>query len=166
MNLRSAVYAATLLTPGLAAAQMPLPSFEPAQPLSGLYIGAGVGLNWLQNEHLIGTQGTAVNGAISSNLGMVGVASVGYAMPYYGFRMELEGDLRNNPVNSAHDLGFPAIAGGRERKYGPMVNVLYDFGHLLPVPYFAPYVGIGVGWQWARLSGFHVNGAPTGFPGL
>ena len=99
MNLRSAVYAATLLTPGLAAAQMPLPSFEPAQPLSGLYIGAGVGLNWLQNEHLIGTQGTAVNGAISSNLGMAGVASVGYAMPYYGFRMELEGDLRNNPVN-------------------------------------------------------------------
>jgi outer membrane protein OmpA-like peptidoglycan-associated protein len=45
-----------------------------------------------------------------------------------------------------------------------MVNVLYDFGNLLPVPYFAPYVGVGVGWQWARLSGFHVNGAPTGFP--
>ena len=164
MNLRSVIYAAMLLTPGVAAAQMPLPSFEPAQPLNGLYIGAGVGLNWLQNEHLIGTQGTALNGAISSNLGMVGVASVGYAVPYYGLRVELEGDLRNNPVNSAHDLGFPAIAGGRERKYGPMVNVLYDFGNFLPVPYFAPYVGVGVGWQWARLSGFHVNGAPTGFP--
>src|SRR6476646_5544206 len=112
MQLRSVIDAAMLLTPGVAAAQMPLPSFEPAPPLNGLYIGAGVGLNWLQNEHLIGTQGTALNGAISSHLGMVGVASVGYAVPYIGLRVELEGDLRNNPVNSAHDLGFPAIPGG------------------------------------------------------
>ena len=43
MQLRSVIYAAMLLTPGVAAAQMPLPSFEPAQPLNGLYIGAGVG---------------------------------------------------------------------------------------------------------------------------
>ena len=163
MNLRSAAYAVTLLTPGLAAAQMPLPSMQPAPPLNGLYIGAGVGVNWLQNEHLINTAGTAINGSISSHVGMAGVASIGYALPN-GLRFELEGDLRNNPINAAHDLGFPAVAGGRERKYGPMVNVLYDFSNLLPVPYFAPYVGVGVGYQWARMSGLHVNGAPTGFP--
>jgi outer membrane protein OmpA-like peptidoglycan-associated protein len=163
MQLRSVVCAAMLVTPGLAAAQMPLPSMQPAPPLSGLYIGAGVGVNWLQNEHLINTQGTAVNGSISSHVGMVGVASIGYALPN-GLRFELEGDLRNNPINAAHDLGFPAIAGGRERKFGPMFNVLYDFSNLLPVPYFSPYLGVGVGYQWARMSGLHVNGAPTGFP--
>ena len=45
-----------------------------------------------------------------------------------------------------------------------MFNVLYDFSNLLPVPYFSPYQGVGVGYQWARLSGFHLEGTPTGFP--
>ena len=163
MDLRYVVTAVPLFAPGLAAAQMPLPSAEPAPPLDGLYIGAGVGVNWLQNEHLIGTAGTALNGSISSNVGMAGVASVGYALPN-GLRFELEGDLRNNPIHGAHDLPFAATAGGRERKYGPMVNVLYDFSNLLRVPYFSPYLGVGVGYQWARMSGLHVNGTPTGFP--
>lgn len=81
MQLRSVVCAGVLLVPGIAAAQMPQPSFEQAPPLSGLYIGAGVGVNWLQNEHLINTAGTAVNGGIGSRLGMAGVASIGYALP-------------------------------------------------------------------------------------
>jgi OOP family OmpA-OmpF porin len=165
MNLRGIVYAAVLFTPGIAAAQMPLPSMQPAPPLDGLYIGAGVGANWLQNEHLIGPAGTALNGSISSNVGMVGVGSIGYALPD-GLRLELEGDLRNNPISGAHNLGIAAIAGGRERKFGPMFNVLYDFSNLFPVPYFAPYLGVGVGYQWARMSGLHVNGAATGFPAI
>jgi outer membrane protein OmpA-like peptidoglycan-associated protein len=54
-------------------------------------------------------------------------------------------------------------------KYGPMVNVLYDFSNLLAqttgltVPYFSPYIGVGAGYQWAHLSGFSASG-PTGFP--
>ena len=163
MQLRSVVCAVILLAPGIAAAQMPLPSFEQAPPLSGLYIGAGAGVNWLQNEHLVNTAGTAVNGSIGSRLGMAGVASVGYALPN-GLRFELEGDVRNNSISSTHDLGFPATAGGRERKFGPMFNVLYDFSNLLPVPYFSTYLGVGVGYQWARMSGLHLNGIPTGFP--
>jgi OOP family OmpA-OmpF porin len=163
MKLQGLIGAVLLLAPGLAAAQMPLPSAEPAPPLEGLYIGAGLGVNWLQNEHLIGTSGTAINGSISSHVGMVGVASIGYALRN-GLRFELEGDLRNNPIHGAHDLGFPATAGGRERKFGPMVNILYDFSNLLPVPYFSPYVGVGVGYQWARMSGLHLNGTPTSFP--
>ena len=65
--------------------------------------------------------------------------------------------LERNPQGSWSRRSQP----GQQRHSS---NVLYDFGNLLPVPYFAPYVGVGVGWQWARLSGFHVNGAPTGFP--
>jgi len=163
MSFRTILLAASMLSvPGLACADMPLPSLGQA-PLSGLYIGAGAGLNWLQNEHLINTSGEAVNGSISSNLGMAGVASVGWAFPF-GLRVELEGDLRNNSIGAAHDLAFPAIAGGRERKFGPMVNVLYDLSPVVPVGYFSPYVGVGVGYQWARMSGLHVNGTPTGFP--
>src|ERR1700722_12726708 len=64
MQLRIVMCAGMLVAPGIAAAQMPLPSFEQAPPLSGLYIGAGVGVNWLQNEHLVTTAGTAVNGSI------------------------------------------------------------------------------------------------------
>ncbi len=65
MQLRGVVFAAMLFAPGLAAAQMPLPSFEPTPPLNGLYIGAGVGVNWLQNEHIVNTAGSAVHGSIS-----------------------------------------------------------------------------------------------------
>jgi outer membrane protein OmpA-like peptidoglycan-associated protein len=36
----------------------------------------------------------------------------------------------------------------------------------MPPGYFSPYAGVGVGYQWTRLSGFHVNGSPTGFPSL
>ena len=53
---------ASVVTVGIASAahaQMPLPSLEPAPPLTGLYIGGGAGLNWLQNEHLINATGTA-----------------------------------------------------------------------------------------------------------
>ena len=136
MHLRIIVAAAAVLVPGLAAAEVPLPAMGQA-PLSGLYIGAGIGLNWLQNEHLINGIGTAAPGSISSHLGMVGVASVGYALPM-GLRFELEGDLRNNPISGAHDLGFTASAGGRERKYGPMFNVLYDLSPWIPPGYFSP----------------------------
>jgi OmpA-OmpF porin, OOP family len=41
--------------------------------------------------------------------------------------------------------------------------VLYDFSNLINLPYFAPYAGIGVGYQWAHLDGFHLYG-PGGFP--
>ena len=71
MKFRAVVCAAMLLTPGVAAAaaQMPLPSFEPAPPLNGLYIGAGAGFNWLQNEHLINATGTAASASLQSKFG-------------------------------------------------------------------------------------------------
>jgi len=146
-----------------------MPSFEPAPPLNGLYIGAGAGLNLMQNQHLVGPGGTAVDASIGAGNGMVGVVSVGYAFSN-GIRIELEGNLRNNPIHGVHNAGFNASSGGRERKYGPMVNVLYDMTNLLAqytgvqVPYFAPYIGVGVGYNWVRQSGTHVNGFPTGFP--
>jgi OmpA-OmpF porin, OOP family len=170
MQLRSMIYAAMLLTPGVAAAQMPLPSFEPAPAFDGLYIGAGAGFNWLQNQHLINATGTAANASLQTHFGWAAVGSVGWAFTN-GLRVELEGDFRNNQFSAGRDFGFPARAGGREFKYGPMVNVLYDMTNVLAqytglhVPYFAPYVGVGVGWQLAQLSGFSASGL-SGFPSV
>ena len=170
MQLRNVVCAAMLLTPGVAAAQMPLPSFEPTPPLNGLYIGAGAGFNWLQNEHLINATGTAASASLQSHFGWAAVGSVGWAFPN-GLRVEIEGDYRNNQFAHGRNFGFPARAGGREMKYGPMFNVLYDMTNLLAqttglaVPYFAPYIGVGIGYQWAHLSGFTAS-AETGFPSV
>ena len=58
-------------------------------------------------------------------------------------------------------LGFSTGAGGDEMKYGGMVNVLYDFDPsvlglgFLPV---VPYVGVGVGYQWAQDRNAHFYG--------
>jgi outer membrane protein OmpA-like peptidoglycan-associated protein len=165
------MYAAMfVVAPGLAAAQLPLPSLEPAPPLYGLYVGAGAGFNWLQNQHLINATGTAANAALQSRYGWAGVGSLGYALPS-GLRFEIEGDYRNNQFAHGRDFGFPAGAGGREIKYGPMFNVLYDMTNLLAqttgltVPYFSPYIGVGLGYQWAHLSGFSTSGV-GGFPNI
>jgi OmpA-OmpF porin, OOP family len=47
-----------------------------------------------------------------------------------------------------------------------MFSVLYDFSNLLSGPVFRPHLRVGVRYQWARMSGVHVNGTPTGFPAL
>ena len=60
---------------------MPLPSLEPAPPLNGLYIGAGAGFNWLQNQHLINATGTAANASLQSHFGWAGVGSIGWPCP-------------------------------------------------------------------------------------
>jgi OmpA-OmpF porin, OOP family len=52
-----------------------------------------------------------------------------------------------------------------------MFNVLYDMTNALhdytgvTVPYFAPYVGVGIGYQWSHLSGFTASAA-SGFPSV
>ena len=40
------------------------------------------------------------------------------------------------------------------------------YRNALRIPYFAPYVGVGVGWQWSQLKGFTASangGGPNGF---
>jgi OmpA-OmpF porin, OOP family len=146
-----------------AAAVICLPVVAAAQPLNGLYIGAGVGANLLQDEHFVSPTGTAAKASIRSRIGPAAVLSFGYALPN-GLRFEVEGDFRSNRFSQGRDLGFPAAAGGNERKIGAMFNVLYDFSNLINVPYLAPYAGVGVGYQWAHLYDVHVYGGPSGFP--
>jgi outer membrane protein OmpA-like peptidoglycan-associated protein len=68
-------------------------------------------------------------------------------------RVEIEGDYRYNGYKSVSNSVGNSVSinndnhGGNEQKYGPMVNVLYDFTTLSPA--VVPYIGAGVGGQWA-----------------
>ncbi len=124
MNFRTALVAATLLT---------LPAAAFAQPVDGLYVGAGVGYNYMQTEKV--RQPVGVN-SFKGSSGVVGEASVGYGFGN-GFRAELEGDYRNN----AQSGGGSKV---RSETYGAFLNGLFDIDVGGPV---FPYVGVGVGYE-------------------
>ncbi len=169
MRLRTTLLTATLLAAPFAAL---------AQPISGVYVGTGAGVNFLQNERL---RSTAVAGS-SFNLGNSrlrfdpgyrALASIGYGLGN-GLRVEVEGDYFHNSLsrikrgnsNLVLNNGFQALpitARGNEEKYGGFVNALYDFDPnriglgFLPFA-ITPYVGAGIGYlqshnQDVRLTG-------------
>ncbi len=177
MKLRSALLAATVLAAPIAAK---------AEAISGLYIGAGAGANWLQREKVksvgfpqAGIRQTNLNtrgltSEVRSDVGFVGVASVGYGLGN-GLRIEVEGNYRSNKFNRIGGGGLQGFssAGGDERKYGGMLNVLYDFDpNVLGLGFFpaaiTPYVGLGAGYVWAQHQNVRFSGNPgptAGFPG-
>jgi len=160
MRLKYILLATSIIAaPSVARAQ---PNNPP--PVTGLYISLGAGANLLQDEHLVNATGTAADAAMRSHIGPVAVLALGYGLGN-GIRMEVEGDYRQNGFSRGRDFGFPASAGGAERKYGAMFNVLYDLTGLIPFQYAAPYAGVGVGYQWARFDDVYAAG-PGGFPRL
>ena len=184
MKLRSALLAATVLAAPVAAK---------AEAINGLYIGAGAGANFLQDQSLSGVRypqvggrfvpnlrGLGNNSQLKSDTGFVGVGSIGYGLGN-GLRFELEGSYRQNKLNSVSNVAnFNGSvgrlnAGGDEEKYGGFLNVLYDFDpNVLGLGFFpaaiSPYVGVGVGYQSAQLKNARaygnsgpVFGQPGGF---
>jgi outer membrane protein OmpA-like peptidoglycan-associated protein len=160
MKLRTVLLAATVLA---------VPVAVHAQPIEGLYIGAGVGANYLTSY---GTKSTSIHDAVGADprvaggplagaptrgqdfhwdLGFVGIASLGYGFGN-GLRVEVEGDYRENGLRHFTTPGVPTVADNFSRTYGPMANVLYDFDltqYGVP-PYVMPYLGVGVGYQWTE----------------
>lgn len=137
MKFRKALMAATILA---------LPVVAKAQPVTGIYIGGGVGIDVMTNENFKGNIAggrvtTSGNGpGLSTNVGPAVDLSVGYGLGN-GLRAELEGLYTYNEFQGTN-------YGGHEQKYGPMVNVLYDFVDVVPV--VEPYIGVGVGYLWAQ----------------
>jgi outer membrane protein OmpA-like peptidoglycan-associated protein len=137
----------------LTAACVLAPASVRAEYVNGVYVSLGIGANFLQDQsltsvELAGTQTSRFTGQASFDPGFVGVASVGWGFGN-GLRLEIEGNYRNNTVNS---LPAGTLLSGREQKYGAMVNLLYDFNLGWPV---SPYVGLGVGEQtvgWQNVS--------------
>jgi OOP family OmpA-OmpF porin len=153
MKFRNALVAATVLA---------LPLAANAQPVTGLYIGAGAGANLMHDESARVTAG-AVGAAPAVDFGThlktrVGPAfsvSLGYGLGN-GLRAEVEGNYRYNNFGGSSGT---TTSGGLEQKFGAMFNVLYDFVGMVPM--VQPYVGIGAGYQWAKESNLHASG--TGF---
>ena len=115
-----------------------------AQPISGIYIGAGGGANFMQGQ----TPRVRANGFVTGvhndyDTGAVGVGSVGYGFGN-GLRLEVEGDFRYNKLDGGNATATTS-RGGFERKYGGMVNALFDLD--IGSPYVFPYLGGGVGYM-------------------
>ncbi|MBR0642159.1 OmpA family protein [Plastoroseomonas hellenica] len=131
MSLKKALLAATVLS---------LPIAAQAQPVTGIYVGAGAGGNYLHSTKDNGVE-------ISTDIGYIGVLSVGYGFGN-GLRLEVEGSFRSNEGDRA-DIRIPGLTSranlsGNVRSYGAMVNAIYEFS-LGPVQ---PYIGAGVGYIW------------------
>ena len=153
MKLRTALLAAT----AMAAAVIAQPVMAQTPPVTGIYVGAGLGYNIMTNKKakandILGNSDTT----IKMHGGFVGVGSVGYGFGN-GLRVELQGDYYSNQTNGSNN---GTQISGWENKYGVMVNALYDFNNLgIPV---VPYVGAGIGYQWAKLQNVDFSGG--GFP--
>jgi OmpA-OmpF porin, OOP family len=133
MSLRKALLAATVLA---------LPMAAQAQPVTGLYVGAGAGLNFRQDADDRGVKVT------SEDVGAAVVASIGWGFGN-GLRAEVEGNYRDNSVENWTVNGARANGGGYLRTYGAMGNVLYDFN--LPGLPVVPYLGVGAGYAWSEI---------------
>jgi outer membrane protein OmpA-like peptidoglycan-associated protein len=155
MSLRKSLLAATVLTLPLAA-----PVAVQAQPVSGLYIAGGAGVNWLQDARIAATGplatelrniGVNPGGKVAFDVGWGVVGSLGWGFGN-GLRLEVEGNYRENDVSKIR--GFNGITTSRvegtSRSYGVMANVLYDLDlSQWGMPsYVQPYVGAGIGYIW------------------
>jgi outer membrane protein OmpA-like peptidoglycan-associated protein len=157
MKLRNALLVATMFA---------APAVAMAQPVTGPYVSLGVGATYLEDQDLkqvnvpaLGaySYGTYNNGHIRTDTDVMGTGSIGYGLGN-GFRIEVQGDYRQNKLTSFSGLG----ASGQQQQYEGYVNVLYDFD-LTPygMPGLSPYVGVGAGYDQVKFE----NGAISGFGG-
>ncbi len=155
MKLRSTLLAATVLALPMAARAQILPTPD----LSGVYVGAGAGANYLQNISI--KNATLPGSELRTNWGALGLGYVGYQLGN-GLSVQLEGDIRGNQFKSVTGAPTPTSARGWERKYGPMVNLMFNLepyiGRYVP---FAPYAGVGAGYQWTNLQNFSTSSPAT-----
>jgi len=125
----------------LAASLLALPVVAQAQPVSGLYVGAGAGADFMVNEFFkIHRTGNATpydaKGRAKFDTGVMGEASIGYGFGN-GFRIEAEGLYATNPLRTVSPTT-------RQSKYGGLINALFDFD--IGSPYVFPYAGVGGGY--------------------
>ena len=146
MNFKKTLLAA-------AAAMVALPMLAQAQSVSGPYIAAGAGANWLQSTDLRGEVNNAAETKLSTDfeVGYVGVLSLGWGFGN-GLRAEIEGNYRSNDTSAVKAGGGStatvANPSGTVVSYGTMANVLYDFNLGSSLGGIVPYIGVGVGYIW------------------
>ena len=166
MKFRSGFLAATFLLTPIALQAQTL-----GYPVSGLYIGAAGGFNIKANPSVknlssslsAGTGLSTPNLNLSTGIGAAAAGTIGYGLGN-GLRIELEYRYASNPFtrvsgNNRSGVGASTGTSGSEQIGGPMVNLDYDF--LGVAPWVVPYIGVGIGYQRARLSDFSTVPAGT-----
>ncbi len=151
--MRTAVLGATLGGAALAVA-----GTARAQPVEGLYVGAGAGYNLLQDVtasadalagRSVGAGGVTASAPVRVRFGggYVADAAIGWGLGN-GARLELEGAYRTNAETHT------ATGSGQQTQVGVMGNFLYDINFGLD--WVTPYVGLGAGYQavtWRHVAG-------------
>jgi len=163
---------ATLLATGLLAGLL-APLHAEAQPISGVYVGLGAGVNFMQDEQarIAGLAGSGVGPGGTSlrfDPGFRALGTIGYGLGN-GLRLEFEGDYFRNSLSGAGTIG--GVSGprsgtsvqGTEEKYGGFVNAIYDIDPrllgLTTLPFgIIPYVGAGVGYLQSRNQNVSLTG--------
>jgi outer membrane protein OmpA-like peptidoglycan-associated protein len=143
----------------IATAVFATPVLAMAQPLTGLYVGAGAGLHIPQNPNITPLAPGYGTGQVQLNegYGFNSNLAVGYGIGN-GFRFEIEGNFARSNDRSVLGTPFPTASSGTTRTFGVMANALYDMD--VGLPWIFPYVGAGAGYQWTKL-----NSLTTAEPG-
>ena len=153
MRLRGAILATALLTTPILAA---------AQPISGLYVGAGAGLHAPQNPKVTPSGAGFGTGQLQLNedFGFNSNLAVGYGLGN-GFRFEIEGDFARSDLRHVLGTPFPTASNGTIRTYGVMANALFDID--VGSRWVFPYLGGGAGYQWTKLNSLNTAALNGGF---
>nr|MCU0888191.1 outer membrane beta-barrel protein [Rubritepida sp.] len=148
------------IIPGLAALAL-LGGAAQAQPISGLYVGAGLGANWNEKE---GGQLGGISARVQTRWGLLASGSVGWGFGN-GVRAELEVSYRDNAAENitlANNIRGQTV-GGAFRQVGVMGNAFYDFhpGLNLGGMPIVPYLGAGIGYAWLDYDNVTARLSPT-----
>jgi OmpA-OmpF porin, OOP family len=152
MRLRSVI---------VATAMCATPIVAMAQPVTGLYIQGGGGLN-APHDPQITTTGAGFGtgrGTLHEDFGWNGELAVGYGLGN-GFRFEIEGDYMHANVRQL-GIPFATTTNGGLRTYGVMANALFDMD--VGSPYIYPYLGLGAGYQWTQMESVNTVGVARPF---
>jgi OOP family OmpA-OmpF porin len=142
MRFRGAILATTFLVTPIAAM---------AQPITGLYLGAGAGLHAPDDPKATSYGQGFGTGTVKliEDLGFNSNLALGYGIGN-GFRFEIEGDFMRSDLSHLRNTPFPTASSGTVRTWGVMANTLFDMD--IGVPFVFPYIGAGAGYQWTKLN--------------
>jgi OmpA-OmpF porin, OOP family len=157
-SMRLRVYALTMMVAVLVVAGS---IAARAQPFRGIYVNLGAGYGLAPDSGAAPPSSFAgSNIQLQRDGGFVGLGSLGYAFGN-GFRLELEGNYRQNGLNGLSGTDAPTNASGSIHTYGVMGNLLFDMD--IGKPWLYPYIGGGVGYGWDQLSGVRLSQTGTSF---
>ncbi len=130
-----------------------------AQPVTGPYVSLGGGGNLLQDEQLRLNENFP-GSKLRFDAGEVGAGSVGYGFGN-GFRVELEGNFRQNDLQHLLGTNFPTAAGGSQLNYGAMGNAFFDMD--VGADWIYPYFGLGAGYSWTHWDPLRATGTADNY---